>query len=127
KLLGRQVLKVHYSARVLTVEIAVRIEEFRGRHVPCLIAIFALAPPHDAVLELFELHRLGLGVVLSTLRQGLLVIPHVFRWPGTVEEEDVSRDIGIWREHTVWQADDSMEVELLEQFFLDPGANTITE
>ena len=71
--------------------------------------------------------RLGLGVVLAAFGQRLLVVPDVLGRAGAVEEEQVRRDAGVGREDAVGQADDGVQVELLEQFLLDAGADAVAE
>ena len=69
----------------------------------------------------------GLGVVLPAFGQRLLVVPDFFRRPGAVEEQQVGRDARVRREHAVGQPDDRVQVEVLEQFLLDPRADAIAE
>jgi len=52
------------------------------------------------------------GVILAVLGQGVLVIPHMLRRPGTVEKQDVSWDAGVRREHAIGQPHDGVKVEL---------------
>ena len=46
---------------------------------------------------------------------------------GAVEEKQIGRDAGVRRKDAVGQADNRVQVEVLEQFFLDPRANAIAE
>ena len=69
----------------------------------------------------------GLGVVLPAFGQRLFVIPDFPRRAGAVEEQQVRRDARVGREHAVGQADDGVEVEFLEQFFLDARAHAVAE
>ena len=57
----------------------------------------------------------------------MLVVPDVFRRAGAVEEEQVRRDGRIRREDAVGEPDDGVEVVLLEQVFLDAGADAVAE
>ena len=81
----------------------------------------------QAAGEFLELDRLRLGVVLSALRQRLLVVPDLLRRTGAVEEEQIGRDARVRREDAVGQADDGVQVEVLEQLFLDPRADAVAE
>ena len=94
---------------------------------PGALVFFSLIPPFEAVGELLELDGLGLGVVLPALGQRLLVVPDFFGRAGAVEEQQVGRDAGVGREDAVGQADDGVQVELLEQFLLDAGADAVAE
>ena len=102
-------------------------EQFGGGNFPGAVVLFALVPPVETVGEFFELDRLGLGVVLPAFGQRLLVVPDFLGRAGAVEEEQVGRDARVGREDAVGQADDGVEVELLEQFFLDAGADAVAE
>ena len=115
------------GARVLAVEVAVVGEQFGGRHLPGAVVLLALAPPGQAGGELLELDRLGLGVVLPALGQGVLVVPDFLGRAGAVEEQQVRGDGGVGREDAVGQAHDGVEVELLEQLLLDAGADAVAE
>ena len=119
---------VFLGTRVLAVEVAAIRQQFRDRHFPSafvflpLRARTRLVPPFDALSEFLELDGGGLGVVFPTFGQRLLVIPDLACRAGAVEEQDVRRDAGVRRKDAVGQADDGVEVEFLEQFFLDAGA-----
>ena len=76
---------------------------------------YAFVPPGDQWLKFLKLHRLGLGVVLQTLANRLLVIPDSLGWAGAVEEQQVGRDDGIGGKDAVGQAHDGVQVEVLEQ------------
>jgi len=72
-----------------------------------------------AVSKFLKLNRCGLGVVLTTFRDLMLVIPDVLRRAGSVEKEDVRRDRCVGSEDTVREMHDRMEVELREKLLLD--------
>ena len=44
-----------------------------------------------------------------------------------VEEQEVRRDARVRSEDAVGQPDDGVEIEVLEQFFLDAGADAVAE
>ena len=127
KLFGRKVLEVHLGAGVLAVKVAVGVQQFFCRHLPRLIVFLALVPPLDAVVELVELHGLGLGVILATFGQRLFVIPDILRRAGAVEKQNIGRDAGVRREHAIGQTHDGVKVELLEKFLLDARAYAVTK
>ena len=62
-------------ARVLAVEVAAVRQPFGGGHFPCVVRLFAFAPPLDENGKLFELDGRGFGVVLPPFGQRLFVIP----------------------------------------------------
>lgn len=39
----------------------------------------------------------------------------------------IGRDVGVWREYSIRQPHDGVEVELFEQFLFDAGADAIAE
>ena len=92
-----------------------------------LSVFLALVPPLQAWREFLELHGLGFGVVLPAFGQRLLVVPDVLGRAGAVEEEEIGGDRRVWGEDAVWQADDRVEVEFLEEFLFDAGADAVAE
>src|SRR3989338_2592216 len=84
-------------------------------------------PPFQALGELLVLDRLGFGVVFSPFGKRLLVVPDLVCWAGAVEEEKVGGDAGVRCEDAVGEADDGVEVELLQQFFLNARADAVAE
>ena len=115
---GGRCSKSSLPTRVFAVEVAVVGQQLLDRHLPGAVVLLALVPPGQAGLELLELERLGLGVVLPALGQRVLVVPDLLRRAGAVEEEEVRGDAGVWGEHAVGQPDDGVQVELLEQLSL---------
>ena len=79
----------------------------------------ALVPPFHGRSEVLKLHRFGLGEIFVALGHVEAVKPSFFGWAGAVEEEDVGGDGGVGRKDAVRHADDGVEVELSEKFFLD--------
>jgi hypothetical protein len=57
----------------------------------------------------------------------VLVIPNLICWTGAIEEEDIGGNAGIRGENSVRQPNNSVEIELLEQFLLDAGADAVAE
>ena len=133
ELRGRQVRDVFLGARILAVEVAAIRQQFGGGNFPRLLIFFPhgamtrLVPPCNERREFLELDGGGFGVVLPAFRQRLLVIPDFACRAGAVEEQQVRRDAGVGRKHAVRQPDDGVQVEFLEQFFLDAGAHAIAE
>jgi hypothetical protein len=86
-----------------------------------------LVPPFEAAGEFLELDRLSLRVVLPTFGKRLLVVPDFFGWMRSIKEHEIRWDTGVRGEDTVGKADDGMEIELIEQFLFDAGADAIAE
>ena len=123
----RQMGDVFFAARILAVEVAAIRQQFGGGDLPARSFLFAFFPPCHQWREFLELDRCGLCVVLPAFGQRLLVIPDILRRAGAVEEKDVRGDAGVGREDAVGQAHDGVEIEILEQFFLDASADAIAE
>ena len=45
----------------------------------------------------------------------------------SVEQLYVCRNAGVRREHAIGQSDDGLQVEFLQQFFIDAGAHAVAE
>lgn len=120
-------LKILFAAGVLDVQVVAGIDNSLRRHPPGSLILLPIVPPRQAAGKLLELDRLGLGVVLPAFRQGLFVVPDLPGRPSTVEEEEVGGDAGIGGEDPVGEADDGVEVELLEELLLNPGADAVAE
>ena len=120
-------LEVHFATWVLDVEIAAVLENVGGGDFPCSVILFSFLPPGDTVGKFFELNRLCLREVLPAFGQGLLVVPDIFGGPRAVEEQEIGWDAGVGREDTVGQSHNRMEIEILQQFFLDAGADAVAE
>ena len=127
ELLRRKMLEIYFSARVLDIEVTAVLENVSSGNFPGAVVLFALIPPGDAVGKFFELNRLGLGVVLPAFGQWLLVIPDIFGRPGAVEEDEIGWNARVGREDAVGQADNGVEIKVLQQFFLDAGADAVAE
>jgi hypothetical protein len=123
ELVRRQVRDVFLGARVLAVEVAAGGQQFGGGDTPGALVLCTLGPPRHKRSELLELDGRRLGVVLPTFGQRVLVIPDLARGAGAVEEQEVRWDAGVRGKHPVAQPHDGMEVEFLEQFLLDAGAD----
>jgi hypothetical protein len=119
-------LEILSAARVLAVKVAVAIQQFPSTHFPGTVVLLPLLPPLHARPEFVELKRHGFRVVLPTFGKRVLVIPDIPGRPRAVEENHIGGDAGIRCEYAVRQAENGVEeVELLEQLFLDAGANTV--
>ena len=101
------------SSRILPIEITTGGKQLKCWDFPCPLVLLAFVPPVDARGEFVELNRCRLRVILSSLRQRVLVVPDLFCWSRSVEEHYVRRNASVGREYAVWQPDDRMEVELL--------------
>src|SRR2546426_2357732 len=127
QLLRRQVLEVLLTMRVFDVQIAAVRQHVGGSYFPGAVVLLSIFPPSHAVGKLLELDGLSFGVVLPAFGQRVLIIPDVFRQPGAIKEQQVSWNACIGRKDTVGKPDDGMKVELLEQFLLDAGADTVAK
>jgi hypothetical protein len=114
ELLWGKVLEIDLAAWVLDVEIAAVLENIGGGDFPGSVVLFALIPPSDAVGELVELDRLGFGVVLPAFGKRLLIVSDLLCRAGTIEEHEIGRNTRVRREDAVGQADDGVEVEVLQ-------------
>ena len=115
------------GAGVLAVEVAAGREQLRGGDFPGPVVFLPFVPPFEAVGEFLELDGLGLGVVLPAFGQRLLVVPDLFGRAERSKNSEVRRDARVGSEDAVGQADDGVQVEVFEQFFLDAGADAIAE
>src|SRR5713226_5182700 len=120
-------LEILLAVRVLDVKVAAVFQDVSRPHFPSTLVLFAILPPRQAGSKLLVLQRLGLGVLLPPFGQWLLVVPDLFRRPGPVKEKQVRRDAGVRRKDAVGQAHDGVQGELLEQFLLDAGANSVAK
>jgi hypothetical protein len=84
-------------------------------------------PPGKAGGEFLELERLSFRVLLSAFGEGVLVVPDLFSGAGAVEEKEVGRDACVRGEDAVGEADDGVEIKVLEQILFDTGADAIAE
>ena len=86
-----------------------------------------LLPPVDAGLQVLEADRLGHRVGLLALGDAVLVEPDVLGRRALLEEQQVGADGGVGFEDAVGQADDGVEVALLQQVFLEPRLDAFAE
>ena len=119
--------EIDFAARVLDVEVAAVLENVGGGDFPSSVVLFAFVPPGYAVGKFFKLNRLRLGVVFPAFGQRLLVVPDIFGGAGAVEEHKIGRNAGVRGKDAVGQADYGVEIEVLQQFFLNAGADAIAE
>lgn len=87
--------EVLFAAGVLDVQVEAALHDPLYRHTPGPVVLYTILPPAQAGVELLELDRLGLGVVLPPLRERLLVVPDLPGRAGTVKEEEVGGDAGV--------------------------------
>src|SRR6185436_9585361 len=71
----------------------------RHRYSPGRVTLLPLSPPTKHRVELLKLEELGLGVVLSTLWQGVLVVPRLRRRSRSVKKEHIRGDRGVRCKH----------------------------
>ena len=118
---------VIFGAWIFPVEIAPAGQQFGHRHFPREVIFFALVPPSHQRREILKLDRRGFRVIFPAFRQRLFVIPDFTRRPGAVKEQEVRRDAGVGRKNAIRQPDNGVQVEILEQFFLNAGAHAIAK
>ena len=112
---------------VLAIEVAAVGEQFGSRNFPGAFVLFPVVPPLEAAGEFFELDRLSLGVVLSTFGRAAARSTRRLRLDESGRRKEVRRNARVGSEDTVGQADDGVEVEVFEQFFLDASADAVAE
>ena len=95
--------------------------------LPSLRAFFTGIPPRCRLCELLELQRRGFAVLLATIGQRQLVVPDGVGGAAALKEHKVGRDVGIWGEHALRQAHDSVQAEFLKHFLLDDGADAVAK
>ena len=114
-------------AWVFAVKVAPGIEQVGSGYSPSSFILLALGPPFFAVGKFFKLEWRCLGVIFPTFGERLLVVPDVTRRSRPVEKQDIGLYAGVWRENAIRQANDRVEVELLQQLLLDACADAIAE
>src|SRR5208283_2290788 len=97
------------------------------RHPPGVLVLLSLRPPFLLGCELLDADRFGLGVGLVARRVGMLVVPDRVGWLALGKEKQVGLDAGVGAEDAVGQANDGVQVALVEQLLLDPGLHTLAE
>ena len=112
--------------RVLEVEVEVAGLDRVDGDAPGLLvfhagleAVLFIAPPGALALELLDADRFAFVVALRAGRIGVLVIPDFLRGRALGEEEEVGADAGVGIEDAVRQPNDSMEVALGKEGFLN--------
>ena len=103
--------------------VATRCELFGGetlglRVAVCVFDLSAIHPPLSGVGQVFPQHWSGLGERFVAFGEVYSVVPGLLGCTGVVKEQEVGGDWGVGREHRARQADDGVEVELLEEPFL---------
>ena len=96
--------------------------DFPGERV-----LFPLVPPFLFRLEFLNADGFGLVVGLYARRIGMFVVPDFFGRLAFGEEEEVGLDAGVGSEDAVGQADDGVQVALVEQLFLDAGLDAFAK
>ena len=112
---------------VLEIEVVVASLDLVDRDLPGDFVFLALLPPVDAGLQVLEADRLGHRVGLLALGDAVLVVPDFLGRRALLEEEQVGADGGVGFEDAVGQADDGVEVALLQQVFLQPRLDAFAE
>lgn len=139
-ILGQQVVHIAGAVvgvvRVLEIEVEVAGLDRVDGNAPGLLILLALAvrpflvglaPPLALGLELLDADRLALVVALGAGRIGMLVVPNFRCRRALGEEEQVRADAGVRIEDAVGQADDGVQVALVEQGLLDSRLNAFAE
>src|SRR3989344_7937915 len=67
------------------------------------------------------------GVLFDTFGKWELIVPDIFGGFAFGKENQIGVHSGIRIEHALRQADDSMDITLLKQFFLDCSFDTLTK
>ena len=78
-------------------------------------------------LQVLDADGLGHRVGLLAIGDAVLVEPDLFRRLALLEEQQVGADGGVGLEDAVGQADDGVEVALLQQVLLEPGLDAFAE
>jgi hypothetical protein len=120
---GGRVGAAHAAVDLVRALPALRLD----RYPPRPFIFRSLTPPCNAISELFILQRLRLRVVLPPVRERLFVVPDSLSGTATGKKQHVGLDARIWREYAIWQPHNRVEVEILQQLFLDPGAYAVTK
>src|SRR5262252_8412273 len=104
------------------VEVVVARRDFCDRDLPRLLglntrleAVGLTAPPVNLAFEFLETHGLGLVITRHALWIRVLVEPDLPRWLALRKEQQVGLDARVGIEHTIGQANDSVQVALLQQ------------
>src|ERR1035437_4472898 len=105
---------VFLNARILAAKVAPGGEQLFGRALPGAVVLFSLFPPDQAICELIKLNWSGLRVVLTSLRQRLLIVPYLFCWPSAVKEKEISRNARVRRKDAIGQSDNGVQVKLFQ-------------
>ena len=107
--------------------VVVVLEDVFGADLPGTVGFAAISVPFQALGKFLELNRLSFRVLFAAFRERLFIVPNIFCRAGAVEEKEVGGDAGVRSEDAVRQADDGVEVKVLEQVFFNPGANAVAE
>ncbi|CDA53320.1 unknown [Clostridium sp. CAG:138] len=79
----------------------------------------SVVPPSDTILEVLQLHRLGLGKVLS-VRRNIHSVEPCFRCRlCVIEEQQIGGNGSIGAEHRAGQSDNGVQIKLANELFLD--------
>src|SRR5690606_27903851 len=92
-----------------------------------LEAVGLIAPPGLFGRKFLDANGLALVVALHARRIGVLVVPDLLRRRAFRKEEEVGPDTGVGIEDTIGQADDGVQVALVEESFLDARLHALAE
>ena len=114
-------LEVLLGVGILDVEVdgdqgsvVVVLENISSADFPSVIILFSVLAPRKAGSKLLVLDGLGLRVLFAAFRERLFIVPNLVCQAGAVEEEEVGGDAGVRCEDAVGEADDGVEIKLLE-------------
>ena len=112
---------------VLEVEVVVTGLDLLDGDFPGCFVFLPLVPPVDTWLQMLEADGFGHGVGFLPLGDAVLVEPDFLGWGSFLEKKQICADGGIGLEDAVRQADNGVEVALLQQVFLEPRLDAFAE
>ena len=113
--------------RVLEVEVVVARLDLVDGDAPGMLVFHTVVPPGPLRLELLDADGFALVVALGARRIGVLVIPDLGGGPALGEKKEVGADAGVGVEDAVGQADDSVQIALGEEGFLNARLDSLAK